>query len=192
MLHFVLFPTVRARCSFLLQNNNTSLKWSSFFEAQRVEAFSISLAVPNQLAEALACVINFAANTGQPKRLPIPRSHLLSVPPGRRGNEMRLLCSAGARGRSRGRKKSEFLAGKKTSLKRKLLRKINPQNTAYASLQESFLERFPSPARLVLLAFTKAFPGAAPQWTPLLPCAQGCLFYEHCPQSGVGIEAIYN
>ena len=76
---------------------------------------------------------------------------------------MRLLCSAGARGWSRVWKKSEFLAGKKTSLKRKLLRKINPQNTAYASLQESFLERFPSPARLMLLAFTKAFPGAAPQ-----------------------------
>lgn len=114
------FPTVRARCSFLLQNSNTSFKWSSFFEAQRVEAFSISLAVSNQLAEALACVINFVANMGQLKCIPIQRSHLLSIPLGRKGNEMCLLCSAEARGRSKNWKKSEFLAGKKTSFKRKL------------------------------------------------------------------------
>lgn len=91
-------PTVQARCSFFLQNNNTSFKWSSFFEAQRVEAFSISLAVSNQLLEALACVINFAANMGQLKHIPIQRSHLLSIPLGRKGNEMCLLCPAEARG----------------------------------------------------------------------------------------------
>lgn len=121
------FPTVQARCSFLLQNNNTSFKWSSFFEAQRVEAFSISLAVSNQLAEALACVINFAANMGQLKCIPIQRSYLLSIPLGRKGNEMCLLCSAEARGQSRSWKKSEFLAGKKDSLKTKLWEKLTPR-----------------------------------------------------------------
>lgn len=99
------FPTVQARCSFFLQNNNTSFKWSSFFEAQRVEAFSISLAVSNQLLEALACVINFAANMGQLKHTPIQRSHLLSIPLGRKGNGMCLLCSAEAREQSRSQKK---------------------------------------------------------------------------------------
>lgn len=140
------FPTVQARCSFFLQNNNTSFKWSAFFEAQRVEAFSISLAVSNQLLEALACVINFAANMGQLKHIPIQRSHLLSIPLGRKGNEMCLLCSAEAREWSSSWKKPWILSRKENLFQKKTLRKFNPQITACIFLQESFLKQALSPA----------------------------------------------
>lgn len=153
---------MQARCSFLLQNNNTSFKWSSFFEAQRVEAFSISLAVSNQVAEALACVINFAANMGQLKHIPIQRSHLLSIPLGRKGNEMCLLCSAEARGQSRRRKKSEFLAGKKTFLKRKLWEKLTPRTLPVLFSKSVFLSRLWMRHAPGLQRFAKAFPFIGP------------------------------
>lgn len=190
------FPTVQARCSFLLQNNNTSFKWSSFFEAQRVEAFSISLAISNQLVEALACVINFAANMGQLKRIPIRRSHLLSVPLGRKGNEMCLLCSAAAR-QSRSWKKSEFLAGKKnslkkeTSLKKKTSRKITPQNTVNAFLQESVLEQCLSAAASCLQLIHQSFPfycSSSECLGYLTHEAAVKLVYEQCLESRLGIK----
>lgn len=189
------FRTVQARCSFLLQNNNTSFKWSSFFEAQRVEAFSISLAISNQLVEALACVINFAANMGQLKRIPIRRSHLLSIPLGRKGNKMCLLCSAAAR-QSRSQKKSEVLAEKKTSLKKKTLkkktlRKINPQNTVDAFIQESVLEQCLSAAASCLQLIHQSFPFycASSECLGYLTHETAVkLFYEQCLESRLGIK----
>lgn len=165
------FPTVQARCSFFLQNNNTSFKWSSFFEARRVEAFSISLAISNQLLEALACVINSAANVGQLKHIPIQRSHLLSIPLGRKGNEMFLPCSAEARERSRSRKKIWILIRKENLFQKKTLRKINPQITACIFLQESFLEQS---LRLLLAVADQGFPFYCPSSESLvLPAVSG-------------------
>lgn len=153
------FPTVQARCSFFLQNNNTSFEWSAFFEAQRVEAFSISLAISNQLLEALACVINFAANMGQLKHIPIQRSHLLSIPLGRKGNEMCLLCSAEAREWSRSWKKTpEFLAGKKTSFKRKPWENLTPRSLPAFFSKSLFSSRLWVQPCLLLAVVDQGFP----------------------------------
>lgn len=164
------FPTVQARCSFLLQNNNTSFKWSSFFEALRVEALSISLAISNQLAEALACVINFTVNMGQLKRIPIQRSHLLSIPLGRKGNEMCLLCSAEAREWSRSWKKSEFLAGKRTSFRRKL-ETLTPRTLPVLFSRNLFPSSLWAQNASCLQRFTNAFHFIAPAVNVFVPQA---------------------
>lgn len=127
---------------------------------------------------------------GQLKRIPIRRSHLLSIPLGRKGNKMCLLCSAAAR-QSRSQKKSEVLAEKKTSLKKKTLRKINPQNTVDAFLQESVLEQCLSAAASCLQLIHRSFPFycASSECLGYLTHETAVkLFYEQCLESRLGIK----
>lgn len=128
MLHFCsVSPLYKPGVPFFLQNNSTSFKWSSFSEAQWVEVFSISLAVSNQLVEALACVINFACDVDQLKHIPIKRPHLLSIPLGRKENEMFVFSWSGRAEQEW----KEFLAEKTTSLERKFERTSTYQPPEY-------------------------------------------------------------
>lgn len=165
---FVLFPySTNQVFLFLLQSNSTSFKWSSFSEAQWVEAFSISLAVSNQLVEALACVINFACNMDQLKRIPIQRPHLLSIPLGRKGNEMFVLSWS----RRAEQEWKEFLAGK-TSLERKLEGKkyvLTPRTLSILFSKNSFSSSLWVQHALYMEWLIKAFPFISP--------SSECIFY---------------